>query len=137
MSEYIRKINYYETDKMGITHHSNYIRFMEEARMQFFDEIGFAYEKMEAEGIISPVVEVECHYKKSTTFGDEIRIKISLEEYSGVKLKLKYLITNAYSGDVVLEGKTVHCILNNEHNPVSARKKFPKLDEILKKEMHK
>ena len=29
---YKRIINYYETDKMGIVHHSNYIRFLEEAR---------------------------------------------------------------------------------------------------------
>ena len=36
---YLRKINYYETDKMGITHHSNYIRFMEEARIYFLKQI--------------------------------------------------------------------------------------------------
>ena len=42
-NEYFRKINYYETDKMGITHHSNYIRFMEEARIRFLEQIGCAY----------------------------------------------------------------------------------------------
>ncbi len=40
-SKYIHTVNYYETDKMGITHHSNYIRFMEEARMSFLSEIVF------------------------------------------------------------------------------------------------
>ena len=35
MKTYIHKVKYYETDKMGITHHSNYVRFMEEARISF------------------------------------------------------------------------------------------------------
>ena len=60
MSKYIHKVNYYETDKMGITHHSNYIRFMEEARMNFLSEIGYPMTRLEEEGITSPVVSVNC-----------------------------------------------------------------------------
>ena len=56
MSKYIHKVHYYETDKMGITHHSNYIRFMEEARMNYLAESGFTMTRLEAEGISSPVV---------------------------------------------------------------------------------
>ena len=63
VGEYLRKINYYETDKMGITHHSNYIRFMEEARIHFLDQIGCGYDKWEKSGIISPVIGIECEYK--------------------------------------------------------------------------
>ena len=51
MSKYTHKVNYYETDKMGITHHSNYIRFMEEARMNFLSEIGYPMTRLEKEGI--------------------------------------------------------------------------------------
>lgn len=51
MGGYIHKVNYCETDKMGITHHSNYIRFMEEARMNYLDEIGYPM----SGGILSPV----------------------------------------------------------------------------------
>ena len=32
-----RKVQYYETDMMGITHHANYIHWMEEARIDFMD----------------------------------------------------------------------------------------------------
>ena len=59
---------------MGITHHSNYIRFMEEARIELLDEYGYGFERMEAEGISSPVVSVSVEYRKPTTFRDEIRI---------------------------------------------------------------
>ena len=53
---YSHYVQYYETDKMGVTHHSNYIRFMEEARVEFFKNIGFDYFEFEKRGIVSPVV---------------------------------------------------------------------------------
>ena len=55
MNEYIHKVKYYECDRMGITHHSNYIRIMEEARVDMLDRLGYGFEKMEAEGVVSPV----------------------------------------------------------------------------------
>ena len=60
MKKYIHKVNYYETDKMGIVHHSNYIRWMEEARIDFLDQVGLGYRKLEDNGIISPVIGLEC-----------------------------------------------------------------------------
>ncbi len=39
-----RKINYYETDRMGVVHHSNYIRYLEEARCYFLENIGIPFE---------------------------------------------------------------------------------------------
>ncbi len=55
---YERKINYYETDRMGVTHHSNYIRYFEEARVYFMDEMGMSYKWFEETGIIMPVLSV-------------------------------------------------------------------------------
>ena len=74
MKPYIHKINYYETDKMGITHHSNYVRFMEEARVYFLDQIGWSFIDLENKGIMSPVINIECNFKKTTIFPDEINI---------------------------------------------------------------
>ena len=58
--DYLRKVHYHETDKMGITHHTNYIKWMEEARIDFLDQIGWSYARLEREGILSPVIGVEC-----------------------------------------------------------------------------
>ena len=66
---YTHKVQYYETDKMGITHHSNYIRWMEEARIDFLEKSGFSYDKLEKDGIISPVyrsanyAQTECQFR--------------------------------------------------------------------------
>ena len=80
MTPYIHKVHYYETDKMGITHHSNYIRWMEEARVAFLDEIGWSYSKLEEVGLISPVLGVNCRYLLSTVFDEEIRISVKVKE---------------------------------------------------------
>ena len=56
---YIHRVNYYETDKMGITHHSNYLRWMEEARLDFLKSIGYGMRQFEEQGVSSPVASVE------------------------------------------------------------------------------
>ena len=68
MESFKREVKYYECDRMGITHHSNYIRFMEEARIYVLDMLGYGFDRMEAEGVVSPVVAVSCEYKKPTNF---------------------------------------------------------------------
>ena len=128
--DYEHTVQYYETDKMGITHHSNYIRWMEEARVNFLSEIGWDYAKLESMGIISPVVSVECKYKTTSTFSDVIQISVSVEEFKGVKLKLGYLMTNA-EGKTVCEAKSEHCFLNQSGLPIRLNKKFPEFSKIL------
>lgn len=132
MKKYIHKVNYYETDKMGITHHSNYIRWMEEARIDFLEQIGFGYDKLEADGIISPVIAVECNYKMSTTFGDSIEIEVAIEEFKGVKLIIKYIMRNIHTNDIVLIGKTKHCFVNKDNKPIILKKEYPDFDKKLK-----
>ena len=135
MEKYLHKVHYYETDKMGITHHSNYIRWMEEARIDFLDNINFGFAMLEKEGIISPVIGVECDYKTPTTFGDIIEIEAGIEEYKGVKLVLKYTMTNQATGDLVAVGKTKHCFVSSEGKPLILKKSFPHVDEKLKELM--
>ena len=104
MEAYKHTVQYYETDKMGITHHSNYIRWMEEARVDYLDKIGYGYKRLEDEGIISPVIGVECEYKSPTTFDDTVAITVDVEEFKGVKLILKYTMVNAADGKTVADG---------------------------------
>ena len=132
MKKYIHKVNYYETDKMGITHHSNYIRWMEEARIDFLEQIGFSYDKLEKDGIILPVIAVECDYRMSTTFGDNIEIQVEIEEFKGVKLVIKYTMKNANTNEIVLIGRTKHCFLNKDNKPIILKKDFPEFDKKLK-----
>ena len=132
MSKYIHRVNYYETDKMGITHHSNYIRFMEEARMNFLAEIGYPMNLLEKEGIVSPVVSVSCEYKHTTTYSDEILIEVGIAGYTGVRLTLSYTMKDIDKNVIVATAASVHCFVNQEGKPVVFKKCFPELDRILK-----
>ena len=132
MSKYIHKVNYYETDKMGITHHSNYIRFMEEARMNFLSEIGYPMTKLETEGITSPVVSVNCEYKRPTTYGDSIEIEVALEKYTGVKLFLSYIMRNPNTDEIVAIASSTHCFVDENGRPIAVKKRAPAFDVVLK-----
>ena len=89
---YEHKTQYYETDQMGIIHHSNYIRWFEEARVHMMEQMGMGYDMMEAEGIISPVVSIHCEYKSMTRFGETVRIITNLKEYNGIRMTIEYTV---------------------------------------------
>ena len=126
---YIHKVNYYETDKMGITHHSNYIRWMEEARVDFLDKIGFGFDKIEEHGIMSPVIKINCEYKESTFFADEIHIECKVKEFKGVKLIIEYDMKSAKTGNTVFIGTSEHCFVDMENRLVRLKNCLPELDK--------
>lgn len=130
MNKYQHKVHYYETDRMGITHHSNYIRWMEEARIDFLEQIGWSYAKLEEIGVISPVTAVDCKYKVSTTFSDEVFISVSVEEFKGVKLKLKYEMKNA-EGKVVCEAHSEHCFVDRDGKLIRLQREYPEFYKTL------
>ncbi len=120
MENYKHIIQFYETDKMGITHHSNYIRFMEEARGFLMDKIGWNYKIMEDNGICSVVISVESEFKKPTTYADEIEIKTYVENLSSAKVSIGYVMTCL--GQVVCTGKSSHCFLDRGGRPMAIKK---------------
>ena len=73
---YPRKANYYETDMMGVVHHSNHIRYFEESRIFFMRNIGCDVMEMEQKGIIIPNVDAYAKYHSPIRFDDEIEIEI-------------------------------------------------------------
>lgn len=135
MQYYQHKVQYYETDTMKIVHHSNYIRWMEEARVAFLESIGWGYDRLEEDGIVSPVTSVECKYKISTRFPEVIRIAVMVEEFKGVKLKLRYEMLNA-KDEVVCEAHSEHCFLDAAGNIVRLKKTHPAFFEELVKCLH-
>ena len=125
-------VQYYETDKMGVTHHSNYIRFMEEARLDFFKKIGFDYLEFEKMGVISPVIGLNnIRFKRPTTVGDTIDIEVSVKAYNSIILTMHYVMK--VKDAVILEGDSDHCFLNKEGKMLPlGEKKYPELDKKLK-----
>lgn len=120
--KYERKINYYETDRMGVVHHSNYIRFLEEARCNWLESIGLPFATLEENGITIPVLAVNCEYKHHVTFNDVIIVEMVVKEYTGVRMTVQYKIINKNTSDIVLVGETKHCFTNENLRPINLKK---------------
>ena len=128
---YEHKVQYYETDQMKIVHHSNYIRWFEEARTAWLEEGGFGYAKMEETGIISPVLEVTAKYISMTCYGDTVLIEPRVEKYNGVRLEVSYEIKDKKTGELRCTGFSKHCFLDNRRRPVRLDKRNPDADKML------
>lgn len=128
---YEHKAQYYETDQMGIVHHSNYIRWFEEARVDLMDQAGLGYKKMEEAGIISPVLSVEAQYKSMVHFEDVVVIEASIEKYNGIKMTVSYVIKDKSTGAVRCEGKSRHCFLDRDGRPIYLKKAEPAFHKLF------
>lgn len=133
MQPYYHRVQYYETDRMGITHHSNYIRWFEEARVAFLDEIDWSYAKLEAQGIISPVVDVTCKFISPTTFDDVVSIQVSVQKFTGVKLIFAYRLINDQTKQLVATGTSSHCFTAQDGKILRLNHSHPEFSDILKK----
>ncbi|MDR1687358.1 MAG: acyl-CoA thioesterase [Clostridiales bacterium] len=130
---YARKANYYETDQMGIIHHSNFIRWFEEARVDLMEQLGFGYEKSIEQGVDFALLSVYCEYKSMVRFPDTVNISVEITSLENMKMALSYTVTDSKSGEVRALGETRHCYYDNvKKRPTMLKKSAPQLYELLK-----
>ena len=132
MEPYLHKVKYYECDAMGVAHHSNYVRFMEEARVDYLDHLGYGFDRIEAEGVFSPVVSIQCNYKSPTTFKDIIDIEVPVSKTSEMKFDFTY--TMRVGGKTVCTAQSTHCFIENGR-PVVLSKCLPDLFRAIQEQM--
>lgn len=105
-SELFLDVRYYETDQMGIVHHSNYVRYFECGRTAMLKEVGLPIEKIEEAGVMLPVVSVECRYKTPAKLGDTLRIVTAVDEVPRAKLVIRNEVYNPQD-QLVCQGSVV------------------------------
>ena len=130
-----RKVQYYETDMMGVVHHANYIHWMEEARIDFMDRMGFLYKRMEAEGVLSPVKSIQVNYLKPCTFGDEVDVTVGVKEFNGVVITMMYDMR--VNGEPVFSGTSEHVFLDREGRFVRMRRVMPEFCRAVEERIEK
>ncbi len=128
LTPFIRKANFYETDQMGVIHHSNYIRWFEEARVHFMEEIGFGYEKVNTLGMDFAVLSVNCEYLSMVRFGETVSVEIAITQLTPSRMAIGYRVCDAESGQLRCVGESRHCYFDNRlKRPVSLKKTLPEL----------
>lgn len=118
---------------MGVTHHSNYIRWMEEARIDLLDQLGWSYERFEEEGIFSPVTALSSRFLGSTTFHDRVEISVKILEFDGITMTVGYEMRKGE--EMVLTGESDHCFLDGDGKLLRLKRKQPELYALLKAQM--
>ena len=129
---YLRKAQFYETDGMGIIYHGNYIHWMEEARTNFMEQIGWGYERATEAGIDFALTDISCSYRKTTKFGETLAISLKITKLSPARLVLTYRMVNPETGELHAEGTSSHFFYDrNSQKPVALKKVFPELYQLL------
>ncbi|MBR1866741.1 MAG: acyl-CoA thioesterase [Lachnospiraceae bacterium] len=126
-----RTINYYETDKMQVVHHSNYIRYLEECRMDFMRQLHVDYAAMEAAGIMIPVLSVRCDYRSPARFGDTICIIPKLVKFHGVKFEMQYAVYSEDFQTLHNVAESAHCFVDLDFKPVRLKRDHPEIYETM------
>ncbi|MCH5296671.1 MAG: acyl-CoA thioesterase [Ruminococcus sp.] len=137
MTTYSRQAQYYETDQMMVVHHSNYIRYFEEARNNFMKQIGCDIRTIESNGIVIPNVDAYAKYIKPIRFFDEFTVETKLVRFNGVSFEFEYKLT-LQNGTIAATGHTAHCFATeNNLSPVSIKRKFPDFYEKMKNQIER
>lgn len=128
-SELFLDVRYYETDQMGIVHHSNYVRYFECGRTALLKEVGLPIEKIEEAGVMLPVVSVEAKYKVPARLGDTLKVVTMVNEVPRAKLVIRNEIYNPAGELVCLGSVTLGFIDAMTRRPVRCPEMLVKLFE--------
>ena len=107
------RVWYKHTDQMGLVHHSNYICYYEEARSSFMREYGVSYAKMEADGVLMPILHVDSDYRRPAFYDDELTVRVIIKDLPKVKFTVHYEVYNS-KGELLNTGCTVLGFLRKE-----------------------
>ena len=127
--EYSRRVKYYETDRMGVVHHSNYLRILEDARMEWLRDNFMSYSELEKMGVIIPTASASGKFMSYLHFDDAVRVLINLVQFKGGKMQFDYEIINSENAQLCYKGESTHFFaVDGSYKPyLSFRNKFPEL----------
>ncbi|MEG0962887.1 MAG: acyl-CoA thioesterase [Lachnospiraceae bacterium] len=128
---YTHKVQYYETDAMGVVHHSNYIRWFEETRLDYMEQIQLPYQRVEERGILIPVLSASCEYRQAVKFPDTVIIETEITAFNGLKFTTIYRVFDKTHKILHASGTTQHCFLDQSFHPLRLKKQAPDIYEIF------
>lgn len=109
------KVYYYDTDKMGVVYHANYLKWMEMARTEYFNNTEISYGDIEKMGYYLPVKSANIEYISSAKYGDEIKVFVEVKEINNIKINFYYEMYD--SNDVLkIKGSTLHVFTDTSRN---------------------
>ncbi len=108
------RVKFYDTDLMGIVHHSNYIRWFEEGRVEYLRSVGINLNDMIEDKILFPVVEVRAKYFQPARFDDELEIETNALALTKVMMEFKYKVRRVGEDKVLASGHSKNVFTSTE-----------------------
>ena len=125
------RVRYHETDQMGVVYHSNYLNWFEIARTEWIRVIGYPYGRLEAEGLLLPVLEANVHYLQPAKYDDEVEVGVKLVECTPLRLGFTYSVKRVSDGKELATGSSRHVWMSRAWKPARLDKAVPDLYATL------
>ena len=115
------RVRFAETDAMGIVHHSRYLPYLEEARVEYLRSIGHPYDAERADGVDYAVLEAHVSYRQPLHFDDIVMVHLVVSGATRATFSIDYLLTvddPEGNPSVRSTARTVHGCVNRDGRPV-------------------
>lgn len=112
------RVSYGETDGMGVVYYAEYMHFFERSRSLFIRERGMSYREVEERGVLLPVREARCRYRRSAHFDDLIWVRCGIREMGRASITFCYEIYDQERTVLLAEGDTQHACVSPEGKPI-------------------
>lgn len=106
------RVNYFDTDQMGVVWHGNYIKYFEIAREDLFRSAGIPYSKVEEMGIMMPIVDVSVQYKSPALYDQTVMAESRVSEMPKSTIRVDYTISSL-EGRIIATGHTTLAFINS------------------------
>jgi len=129
VSEIRVRVNYSETDQMGVVYHARYLVWLDIARTEHLRLSGMSYRELEAAGLRLAVAEVAARYRQSARFDDEIRVRCWVRDLASRRVEFGYAVEHADDGRLLVTAVTALFALDTAMRPTRLP---PKVRQVLR-----
>ena len=109
------RVNYSETDQMGVVYHANYLIWFDRARTELMRDTGLTYRELEQQGVYLAVSEVKVRYRAPARYDDLVQVRCWVRELASRRVIFGYAVERAGTGDLLATGETALISLTHEH----------------------
>jgi acyl-CoA thioester hydrolase len=109
-------VRFNEADPLGIVWHGHYIRYFEDGRESFGNTHGLRYLDFYREGVVVPIVSIQCDYKRALRYGESVVVETLYRPCEAARLEFSYRLYNAATQALVATGSSVQVFLDKDTN---------------------
>ncbi len=109
------RVNYSETDQMGVVYHANYLIWFDRARTELMRETGLTYKELEQQGVYLAVAEVQVRFRAAARYDDLVRVRCWVRELVSRRVTFGYAVERAETGELLATGLTALVSLTHAH----------------------